>query len=105
MTERGISLHPPAPITEPQDAKGQANDGRITTAYEMYSDLVLDGLNPNSLARYFEQAVLMKTEYKFASFVHKMLLQAAHTIRSLTALQSAPDSAARTVDVEANGWG
>jgi hypothetical protein len=75
------SLSTPAPDAEAE---------KITAAYKRYPDLVLDGISPDEVAKMFEMAVLLNTEYAQKSFVHKMLLQGAHCIRQLKAAQSAP---------------
>ncbi len=65
--------------------KAQALSG----AYKRYPELVLDEVAPEDVAHMFEMAVLLNTEYKYSSFVHKMLLQGAYAIRKL--LTPAPD--------------
>ena len=55
----------------------------ISGAYKRYPDLELDEMRPEEVVQMFEMAVLMNTEYTQKSFVHKMLLQGAYTIRQL----------------------
>lgn len=68
-------------------------DAKISGAYKRYPDLKLDEISPDEVAKMFEMAVLLNTEYAQKSFVHKMLLQGAHSIRQL---QSAQCSQVRT---------
>ncbi len=53
----------------------------LGAAYKRYPDLVLDECSPEDVIKMFEMAVLLNTEYTQKSFVHKMLLQGAYSLR------------------------
>lgn len=55
----------------------------IKAAYARYPDLELSGVDAEKMAELLEMSVLLSTKYTHASFVHKMLLQSAYTIRKL----------------------
>lgn len=54
---------------------------RMKAAYNLYPDLVLDELKPEEMICFLEQSVALKSQYTQPSFVHKIFLQAAETIR------------------------